>query len=91
MSEIKKDNVQENAVNEAASNFIHNMIIFSCTCILFREFCNHVRKKDSPAGEPFDFQSDSIRPSRSHIRARPDRSSRHDQGSCATRTPAWSW
>ena len=26
MSEIKKDNVQENAVNEAASNFIHNII-----------------------------------------------------------------
>ena len=26
MSEIKKDNVQENAANEAASNFIHNII-----------------------------------------------------------------
>ena len=26
MSEIKKDNAQENAVNEAASNFIHNII-----------------------------------------------------------------
>ena len=26
MSEIKKDNVQENAVSEAASNFIHNII-----------------------------------------------------------------
>ena len=26
MSEIKKDNMQENAVNEAASNFIHNII-----------------------------------------------------------------
>ena len=26
MSEIKKENMQENAVNEAASNFIHNII-----------------------------------------------------------------